>query len=141
MTILVSFIAGAVLFYLHRFFPYTSGCIVFVLLAAFALFTFRAHEVSSQRYAAFHSASAVLVVVFMLAAGYYRASSSYITPLDLELLSGETIKVKAVAISEATPVQSGRSYIQEVEILGFLLRSRPIPISHMHVYSDLPLRE
>jgi len=140
MIVFVSFVAGALLFQLHRFFPYTSPLIGFVLLSYFAISKYRRGDAKSKSKRIMRPAATVLIVLLVLSMGYYRASSSYVPFPDPELLSGETIIAKGATLSDPLPVQSERkSFLQEVEIIDASLNGTPLQIEKIRLFSDTPL--
>ena len=141
MVYFLSFICGTSLFYVNRFFPFSSIFIslILILLLAFSKFRKRidchCEEQSDEaipfllrllrlrlamtRKTLFH----VFIIAIITTSGFYYAKLRYIPALPLSHIAGETIEVRGVANSEAVPLDSESyqgvaAFSQRIEIRG-----------------------
>jgi competence protein ComEC len=118
MSIFVSFVSGAALFYLRRFFPYTSLCFFLILYSLFALSRFRNYKSeSSFKKSRLHLVAALFLPLVFLSMGFYRAATSYLPAPDFQQLSGQVIEFRGRPVSEPLPLQSDRvRFLNDMEI-------------------------
>ena len=141
MSIFASFVSGAALFYLHRFFPYASLCLAVILFSLFLISRCR-HNGAQQKRSLPHLAVVITVPLIMISLGFYRAASSYSPPPDFEQLSGQLIEIKGRPLSEPIALQSGRMrFLHDFEIKEAFVRGKPLLIEKMRLFADYPLSQ
>jgi hypothetical protein len=111
-----SFVSGAALFYLRRFFLI---CHFALPLSCFHYFLVYKAGIIPARDRRDWSCTSMLIIVplIMLSLGFYRAASSSAPPPDFEQLSGQEIDIKGCPLSEPVALQSERKlFLHDMEI-------------------------
>ncbi|MDI6728448.1 MAG: DNA internalization-related competence protein ComEC/Rec2 [Thermodesulfovibrionales bacterium] len=101
MNYFISFIYGTSLFYIHRFFPFSSVFISLILISLISFTKFRKRIGKTL----FH----VFIIAIIAASGFYYAKLRYVEPPSLSHIAGETIELRGVANSEPVSLDS-KSY-------------------------------
>jgi competence protein ComEC len=136
MNYFISFIYGTTLFYIHRFFPYTSLLISLILLSLLVLgdcprITGKAVDSSITRglrpigglSPKIREKLAVIAIAVIAVSGFYYAKFLYIQQPSLSHIAGETIELRGVTNSEAVSLDSESyqgvaAFSQRIEIRG-----------------------
>lgn len=111
MIYFMSFIYGTALFYIHRFFPYTSLLISLILLSLLRKLG------NSEQYRKIFGGPFVIAVAVIAVLGFYYTKSLYTPPPVLSDIAGKTIEVQGAAKSEAVSLSSrGNAFYQTIEV-------------------------
>lgn len=111
MIYFTSFIYGTSLFYVNRFFPFSSIFISLIFILVLFFLKFR-EQIGKTL---FH----VFIVAIMVVSSFYYAKMRYTPPLSLSNITGETIEIQGVANSEAVPLDSETAaFSQIIEVRG-----------------------
>jgi competence protein ComEC len=141
MTIFIAFVSGAALFYIHRYFLFSSSAFFIALFALYALAGYRCSVDDVPRSkAALRIASSLLIVLTIACLGYWRAASSFVPLPDPRILSGQSVELKGTPVSAAVQLQSGRTgFLNEIEVRDASLNDMVLPLEKMRLFSELPL--
>ena len=143
MSIFVSFVAGAALFYLHRFFPFAAFGLFLLFFSLCGLSRVRrdkAGALQNNRWLRF--ISSLVLPLIILSLGYYQASASHIPAPDFQQLSGQVTEFRGRTISEPLPMQSGLlRFLNDMEISEASFQGSPLSITKMRLFTDQPLSQ
>lgn len=144
MSIFVSFVSGAALFYLRRFFPYAALSLSLVLFLLFFLSQYRRYKDApvhnSQKKSWLRLAASLILPLIFLSLGYYRAASSYVPPPDFRKLAGQVVEFKGRPVSEPLVLQSDRvRFLYDIEITEASVQGEALAVVKMRLFSESSL--
>ncbi|HTZ18048.1 MAG TPA: DNA internalization-related competence protein ComEC/Rec2 [Dissulfurispiraceae bacterium] len=140
MSIFVSFVSGAALFYLHRFFPYTAVILCLFLFLVFVRSRYIRHQTFRKSGVHAGFVAPVIIALLMLVLGFWRASAPYVAAPDLEQLSGQEVVVTGRLSAEPLPLQSDQTRFQnDMEIREASFRGCPLELTKMRLFTDSPM--
>lgn len=130
MNYLIAFIYGTAIFYIHKFFLFTSLFLSFFL---FLLIFFKRKE---QRFFSF--LFYILSTAIVAVSGFYYAKHSDIHEVSLSEIAGKTLEIQCTAKTEAAALNPEKNkFRQTVEIKkAFNEDGRAINLKEMMLFSD-----
>jgi competence protein ComEC len=141
MGVFASFVAGAALFFLYKYFPHTALFISVSLFFLFAYTGFRRYKRGAPSTGnRIILAAALLLPLISGPLGYWRAASSFEPPPDFTTLSGQIIVVRGNAPAESLALQAHPArYLSGIDIKEASSQNGKLNIEKMRLFTEYPL--
>jgi competence protein ComEC len=141
MGIFIAFVSGTALFYLQRYFPFSSSAFFIAFFALYALAGYRRSTDDLPRPKALLRIGFSLFLVLTIAClGYWRAASSFVNPPDPRILSGQSVELNCAPVSAAIQLQADRArFLNDIEVRQASLNGKSLPLERMRLFTEKPL--